>query len=313
MKIAIAGSGAMGLRIGIALHRSGNDVILIDRWQQHIDAVRKNGVTGTINGEEIKEIIPIFTPDEIDASNESVDLIVALTKSTGLDEMFEQIRPIIQPKTCVLTLMNGLGHDDDLKKFVEPKNIILGVTMWTAGLDGPGKVKLFGTGNIEMENITPAGEEFTKDVVRVFNEAKLNTEYSKNVRYSIWRKACVNGTLNGLCTILDTNIAGVGAVSGHEDLIKTIIAEFASVAEKEDVHLDQAEVYNHIAETFDPNGIGEHYPSMYQDLIKNNRLTEIDYINGAVWRKGQRLNIATPYCAFLTQLIHAKEEILHAK
>ena len=31
--------------------------------------------------------------------------------------------------------------------------------------------------------------------------------------------------------------------------------------------------------------IGLHHPSMYQDLNENNRLTEIDYINGAVVRK----------------------------
>lgn len=52
---------------------------------------------------------------------------------------------------------------------------------------------------------------------------------------------------------------------------------------------------------------------MYQDLIKNHRLTEIDYINGAVWRKGQKYNVATPFCAMLTQLVHGKEELLGAK
>ena len=65
--------------------------------------------------------------------------------------------------------------------------------------------------------------------------------------------------------------------------------------------------------TFDPHGIGHHYPSMYQDLIQKHRLTEIDYINGAVCKKGETYQIATPYCQFLTQLVHAKEEILHAK
>ena len=49
---------------------------------------------------------------------------------------------------------------------------------------------------------------------------------------------------------------------------------------------------------------------MYQDLVQNHRQTEIDFINGAVWHKGQQYNIATPYCALLTQLIHAKEELL---
>ena len=72
-------------------------------------------------------------------------------------------------------------------------------------------------------------------------------------------------------------------------------------------------MYQHIASTYDPDNIGLHYPSMYQDLIKNHRLTEIDYINGAVWRKGQKYDIATPYCAFLTQLVHAKEGILGAE
>ena len=71
-----------------------------------------------------------------------------------------------------------------------------------------------------------------------------------------------------MCTILDCNIAEFGALPVSESLVKTLISEFAAVAEKEAIHLDQAEVYTHIAQTYDPNGIGLHYPSMYQDLIK---------------------------------------------
>lgn len=36
-----------------------------------------------------------------------------------------------------------------------------------------------------------------------------------------------------------------------------------------------------------------HYPSLTQDM-KNGRLTEIDYLNGAVSRLGRKHNIATP-------------------
>ncbi|HBM6032192.1 TPA: 2-dehydropantoate 2-reductase, partial [Enterococcus faecium] len=39
MKIAIAGAGAMGSRIGLMLHQSGNEVLLIDRWPAHIEAI----------------------------------------------------------------------------------------------------------------------------------------------------------------------------------------------------------------------------------------------------------------------------------
>ena len=99
--------------------------------------------------------------------------------------------------------------------------------MWTAGLEGPGRVKLLGDGEIELENIDPSGKEFALEVVDVFQQAGLNPSYSSNVRYSIWRKACVNGTLNGLCTILDCNIAEFGALPVSESLVKTLISEFA--------------------------------------------------------------------------------------
>jgi len=85
-----------------------------------------------------------------------------------------------------------------------------------------------------------------------------------------------------------------------------------SVAQYEGVELDLEEVVAHVESCFNPDTIGLHYPSMYQDLIKNHRMTEIDYINGAVSRKGRKYSIPTPYCDFLAQLIHSKEEILEA-
>lgn len=313
MKIAIAGAGAMGSRFGLMLHESGNEVILIDQWPDHIKAIRENGLIANFNGETIVAQIPIYAPEEVASLDQEVDLIIALTKANQLDAMFNSIKSLINETTHVICLLNGLGHEDVISKYVAKEQILLGITMWTAGLEGPGKAKLFGTGEVELENIEPAGADFAKKVTDIFTEAGLNAVYSDNVKHSVWRKACVNGTLNGLCTILDCNITDLGTQPVSENMIRTIIHEFATVALKENITLDEEEVYQHVATTFDPNGVGLHHPSMHQDLIKNNRLTEIDYINGAVSRKGQALQIATPYCDFLTSLVHAKEGILKAK
>ena len=107
--------------------------------------------------------------------------------------------------TYVLCLLNGLGHEDVLKNMCQRKISYLGSRWWTARSSWSRKKShLLGDGEIELENLEPEGEKtFTKKVVEVFQEANLNPIYSHNVRYSIWRKACVNGTLNGLCTILD--------------------------------------------------------------------------------------------------------------
>ena len=108
-------------------------------------------------------------------------------------------------------------------------------------------------------------------------------------------------------------MSGLGKTTTAHKMVETIVNEFAKVAAFENIHLDIPEVIEHCESCFDPETIGMHYPSMYQDLIKNHRLTEIDYINGAISRNGRKYGIVTPYCDFLTELVHAKEDSLNVK
>ncbi|WP_179394671.1 2-dehydropantoate 2-reductase [Lacticaseibacillus absianus] len=312
MKITIVGAGGMGSRFALMLHRSGADVTLVDGWQANVDAIRADGLQADFNGTPVVAKLPIYTPADIATSGVQADLIIAFTKSNQLADMFAQIRPIIHPDTYVLCLLNGLGHEDVLGQFVARDHLLLGITMWTAGMTGPGHVRLLGDGEVELQNFAPAGHAFALDVVSVFKQAGLNPKYSPDVRASIWRKACVNGTLNSLCALLDCNIGQLGQTREATPFLREIIAEFATVAAADGVTLDQDEVCHHVAETFTAD-IAAHYPSMHQDLVVNHRLTEVDFINGAVVRKGQQHGIPTPYNTMLTQLIHAKEQLVHAQ
>ncbi|CAJ1187309.1 panE protein [Companilactobacillus paralimentarius DSM 13238 = JCM 10415] len=312
MKIIIAGAGAMGSRFGIMLHRGGNDVTLVDGWPAHVEAIGQNGLKANFNGEDITEQIPVMLPSEVKGDTKA-DLIILFTKSMQLAEMLQDVKPLIAENTKILCLLNGIGHEDTIEKYIPMENIFIGNTMWTAGLVGPGEVKLFGNGSVELQNLGQNQEDAAKDLAKVLSESGLNAKYSDNIHYSIYRKACVNGTMNCLCSILDVNMAEFGATKPAHDIVVTVVNEFAAVAKHEGVDLDVDEVVAHVESCFDPETIGKHYPSMYQDLIKNNRLTEIDYINGAVSRKGKKYQIPTPYCDLLTQLIHCKEDILGAK
>ncbi|MBO0479748.1 2-dehydropantoate 2-reductase [Vagococcus fluvialis] len=313
MKIIIAGAGAMGSRFGLMLHQAKNDVILIDGWQEHIDLIKQNGLKANFNGEEIVENISIYHQNDVSSVDFSADLVILFTKAMQLDGMMQSINNMVGENTKVLCLLNGIGHEDVIKKYVPLSNIILGNTMWTAGLEGPGKAKLFGNGSIDLQNLGTDGKEAAEEVIEVLNVANLNAKYSDNILSSIYKKACVNGTMNGLCTILDSNMAGFGETDVADDIVEAIVSEFAAVAERENATLNVPEVLAQIKTCYNRETIGLHHPSMYQDLIINNRLTEIDYINGAIVRKGKEYDIETPYCSFLTQLVHAKEQILGAK
>ncbi|AOF48539.1 2-dehydropantoate 2-reductase [Tetragenococcus halophilus subsp. halophilus] len=310
MKIIIAGAGAMGSRFGLMLHRANHEVVLVDGWQEHIDAINKNGLQANFNGEKIVENISAYNQNEIAKVDFSADLVILFTKAMQLDSMLQSINSLLHEDTKVLCLLNGIGHEDMIKKYVPYQNIFLGNTMWTSGLQGPGKVKLFGDGSIDLQNLAQGQEQAANTIVEALNRADLNAKYSSNILSSIYKKACVNGSVNGLCTVLECNIASLGASSYANIIISQIVDEFIAIANAQNIFLDKDEVLTQIKSSFDPETIGLHYPSMYQDLIDNKRLTEIDYINGVIVRKGKQYQIPTPYCNFLTELIHSKEEIL---
>ncbi|MCT1796176.1 2-dehydropantoate 2-reductase [Helcococcus kunzii] len=303
----IAGSGAMGCRFGYQLHNKGNEVILLDMWEDHINAIKENGLN-IVGDKEDNVKIEIMKPSE---AERKADFIILFTKAMQLPTMLESIKPIIKEDTKVLCLLNGLGHEDVMKQYLPEKNILLGVTVWTAGLKKPGEVLLTGTGSVNLQSIDKSGKEEALEIVYMMNEAGLNVTYDEDVLPSIWRKACVNGTMNSTCALQDCTIGEFFASEEAKSVVKTIISEFVTVGKALGVKLNEEEIVDYVFKT--SVAAAEHYPSMHQDLIQNHRLTEIDFINGAVARKGKELGIDTPYCRMITDLIHSKEQILGIK
>lgn len=304
LNIYIAGAGSMGCRFGYQLTKANNTVTLLDEWEEHIAAIQSKGLSVTGDQEDNIDI-PIMKPEE---AEQPADLIILFTKAMQLSSMLQKLDHIMNEETKVVCLLNGLGHLEEIQKYVPRENILMGATIWTAQLESPGKVKLSGDGGIHLQSVEKSGESFGQELIQLFNEAGLNAEYDQDVWPSIWRKACVNGAMNATCALMDANINEVFSSSHGFTLIKKIIKEFVQVAEKEQVHLDADEIYDYVVSA--SKKVGEHYPSMHQDLIQNKRLTEIDYINGAIVKIAQKYDVETPYCEMMTELIHLKEDIL---
>ncbi|EGV09508.1 2-dehydropantoate 2-reductase [Streptococcus constellatus subsp. pharyngis SK1060 = CCUG 46377] len=259
--------------------------------------------------------MPIYLQNEVEPTLSS-DLIILFTKAMQLEAMLTDIQPLIKEHTNVLCLLNGIGHEEIIEKYVPKEHIMIGNTMWTAGMEGPGRVKLFGNGTVALKNLVSdsKAKQAADHIVEILNSAGLNAQYSENILHAIYKKACVNGTMNGLCTILLSNMADFGDTTPAHTIVERIVSEFAAVAKYENVNLNVEETVDYIEKNcYNRDTIGLHHPSMYQDLNEHNRLTEIDYINGAVVRKGQKYGVQTPYCSFLTELVHCKEQILGAK
>lgn len=303
MLIYIAGAGAMGCRFGAALHKAGQEVILLDNWTDHIAAIREKGLTITGDVEEVLDLA-IMRPTE---ASRLADLVIVLTKAHQLRQMLTDIQPILGAETKVLCLLNGLGHADTLAEFVPSENILMGVTVWTAGLKGPGRVELKGSGHLTIQGLGESAQAFGRDLALLLSQAGLKASYTADILRAIWIKALLNGSMNASCALLDANLAQLLASSAAVGVIKSVLAEFIAVAAREGVVFDLEETYAYIEQV--SLGVGHHYPSMHQDLIQHKRQTEVDYLNGFIAQKSAELGLSAPYCQLITQLIHAKEEI----
>lgn len=306
MKILFAGAGALGSRFGYMLYKNGEDVTFIDSWQEHVENIAKNGLKVIIDNEDLGNYnIPIYRPEE---AKGEYDVVFVATKSMQLKGMMKKIEHLLHDDTKVVCILNGLGHVDTLKEFVKEENIIIGVTVWTSGLEGPGVLKAFGTGKTDVKQVKEENLENTLALIERLNEAGLNMNYSNDTYQAIWHKAGLNCVLNTYCTLIDCNINEYGSYDKHLELTRAILNEVTAVAKAEGVEVEQDVIEKNIENCFDPKTAGLHYPSLYQDM-KNGRLTEIDYLNGAVSRLGKLHNIPTPICDLITNMIHAKESV----
>lgn len=306
MKIAIAGSGAMGGRVGLYLTESGQDVVMLDKWQDHVDAMNTKGITVNTYGEQTNHKVKAFHMDEY---KEPVELVILLTKALTAEETIDNLikQGVITKETKVMSLMNGLGHGDMLKQKLSEEQVVLAVTMWSAGLKGPGELILEGTGNIEFGYPDGHIDEFIENLKVILDEAKLNGVISKDIVTSIWNKALVNCCFNTYCSVTDKRIGEFGAYKKADEMLIPLVKEIIAVGATKGAKLELEATMEKFHKMYSPDVVGLHYPSMTQD-IHNGRKTEVDFLTGAVSRFGDEAGIETPYCDILTHLVHQIEK-----
>ena len=199
MKICMLGSGALGSALGGVLTEGGNDVWLIDAWAGHVDAMTSRGLTLRVGGvDRTVKVKARTSPDGIGPA----DLVVVLVKSYHTREAIEKAGAIIGPDTVVMSLQNGLGHEEILADVVGKQHVLAGKTYAGGVLLGPGHV-IAGT----KDKYTYIGEldgritERATRIAETFTRAGLPTEVSANIMGTMWDKLLINVATGALAGI----------------------------------------------------------------------------------------------------------------
>ena len=137
MKIAIFGVGAMGSVYAALLADGGHEVVAVDVWKEHVDAINRGGlrVEGASGDRTVTTIRATVDPAEAGQA----DLYIIATKASGVGSAARAIQPLMGPDSLVLTIQNGLGAGERIAEHMPTDNVLLGVAQgFGASMKGPG-------------------------------------------------------------------------------------------------------------------------------------------------------------------------------
>jgi 2-dehydropantoate 2-reductase len=290
MKVCVLGAGAMGSSIGGLLAAGGSEVSLVDPWAEHVDAINSRGLKLSVGSSD--KVVQVRAATDCRGIGPA-DLIIVLVKSFHTREAIESAGPIIGDKTVIMSLQNGLGNEEIIGEVAGRGHVVGGRTFAGGSVLAPGHVIANTTGKHtyigELDGTTT--ERVTR-IAEEFKRAGLLITVSSNIIGIMWDKLLVNVAAGALCGITRLPYGGLYKMPELMDCALEAVSEGIAVAKAIGVKLstkNPREAWFKASE-----GLPEDFkPSLLQSLEKGMR-TEIDFINGAVVRCGEKCKVPTP-------------------
>lgn len=310
MKICVLGAGALGCAIGGVLTEAGHEVWLVNRGRAHVEAMRERGLTLREAGvDRVVQVRASTDCREIAATSGAMDLVIVLVKSFHTRDAIEAARPIVGAQTAVLSLQNGLGHEDILAEVVGPDKVLAGKTYAGGVMLGPGHI-IVGTRGKEtyIGELDGSLSERVRRIAEAFNGAGLITELSRNIMGTIWDKLLVNVATGALSAITRLPYGELYRVPEIEACAIAAVAEAMAVASAAGVALSTADP--RLPWVKAAEGLPHEFKASMLQSLEKGSVTEIDYVNGSVVRWGARHGVPTPINQTLVACVKGVERAL---
>lgn len=289
--ILILGTGALATFFAHRLAAAGVGVTLLGTWPEGLAALRRIGAQVEGAGS-----FPV------QARNDSADcrgtkLALVLAKSWQTERAARQLANCLAEDGLAVTLQNGLGNDDILSDALGRERVARGVTTFGATLLAPGIVRFGGEGRVIL--VPQLRLNPLKKMLRV---ASVSTNTTTDIESVIWNKLVVNAAINPLTALLKVKNGELLERPSARALMGELARETASVAKALGVTLPYRSPERAAEDVV--RRTSENTSSMLQDVLRG-APTEIDVINGAVVRWGEKVDVAAPVNRVIWALVKA--------
>jgi 2-dehydropantoate 2-reductase len=319
-KIAVLGTGANGASIGADLTKAGHDVVLIDQWPEHVQAMRANGLRIEMPDETLHLPVRAFHLCDVATFTEPFDIVLLLVKAYDTRWACQLIEPYLARDGLLAGVQNGMTADI-VAEVVGPARTMGCVIEISSMMFDPGIVQRhsgparswFAVGGIDPA--TAGRENEVADLLRCSGAVEIVDD----IRAAKWMKLVSNATTLVTTAILGMPMLEAVALPGMRELmlrsgqeaLDTGAALRHPVLPIFGLGEDDVRQSNRLVETLlDTLLAGFVLPgtktTVLQDWMKG-RHSEVDDINGLVAAEAARMGHSAPVNAAVAVLAHRIE------
>jgi 2-dehydropantoate 2-reductase len=300
MKVCVVGCGAVGSIFAAHLARAGEaEVYAYDVAKEHVDAIRQHGL-------RLSGAADFTAP--VKASTDArelphCDFGIVATKSIHTRSAIQQTAHLFSGNSAVCSVQNGVGNEEILAEYVP--YVIRGTTFPAGHIIEPGHVGYDIQGDTWIGPFEPTATpmERVRTLADLINRAGLSMIPLEDARGAQWTKLIFNASTNpvGALTLLHHGAATRLPATGQlfDDLISEGMAVAAALGIT--LHGDPRQLVQKGA-----SAPGKHKASMLQDVLAK-RQTEVDFMNGAIVKWGEKNSVPTPLNKAMWALIKGLE------
>ncbi|MEX2212359.1 MAG: 2-dehydropantoate 2-reductase [Gaiellaceae bacterium] len=294
--MCVVGAGTIGSLYAAHLTRV-TDVWVLCRRAEHAAALTEQGLRVTGRSDFTAPVNAVADAADVPEP----DLAIVATKATELDAAAGRLAGRF-PRAAVMTVQNGLGAEEIVRGH-GAWPLISGVTFMSGTRHSDTHVEYV----LDTETwLGPHGDTppaLAEEIAALLVSAGLKARAFADLRPAQWSKLIFNATVNGVAALTGLPHDSHFAEGELGELVHGLVEEGKAVAAAAGIPLHDDPWEMNVLATQRGSA---HRPSMLED-VESGRPTEVELINGALVREGERLGVSTPLHEALYALVKARE------
>jgi len=313
-KIAVLGTGANGSCTAANLVDHDFDVVMIDQWAAHVEAVRENGLRIVMPESELHVQPRAYHLSDVCTLNETYDVVFLMAKAYDTRWLCEFIKPHLADDGLLIGIQNAMTAGD-IAEIVGAQHTLGCVVELSSEIFTPGRVQRntppertwFGIGSID--GATAAREEETAEILRHVGKVSVTGD----IMSAKWMKLVVNTMCLGPFAMLGLTLYEAVKMPGMREFLARVGTEALTAGQHRGHSIqpifglseDDVKDTNSLLEKLLDKLARDIGPSardcVLQDHLKG-RYSEVDMINGLVVDELAQRGLSAPANAAVAEI-----------